>query len=350
LVVEANSARVLALWDDNHDGRNDNSERAVLAAAAGLNQGIAINGGFLYASSATTVFRWRYVAGMRTNLGAAQTVISNIPGGGHSTRSIAFDNDGLLYVSVGSAGNVDQDSRRSRIVRFDVSTVPLNWANGEVFADGLRNEVGMALDNTGVMWGVENGCDNLQRSDLGGDIHDDNPGEEVNKFVTPGRFYGYPYCWSEYILPDFGLGVDTQWYHPQFQGTYTDAWCRNTNNVVPPVWSLPAHTAPLDMSFYHGHSFPSQYSGGIFVALHGSWNRNPPQGYRVNFLTVENGVPVKEDPFLRFNGNGERWSNNIRPSGLSNNECRDGSGDTKDCLFVTSDATGHIIKIGYYGN
>ena len=42
-------------------------------------------------------------------------------------------------------------------------------------ADGLRNEVGLAFDRHGVLWGVENGADNLMRSDLGGDIHNDNP-------------------------------------------------------------------------------------------------------------------------------------------------------------------------------
>ncbi len=28
-----------------------------------------------------------------------------------------------------------------------------------------------------------------------GDVHNDNPSEEVNIFDKPGAFYGYPYCW-----------------------------------------------------------------------------------------------------------------------------------------------------------
>jgi len=188
------------------------------------------------------------------------------------------------------------------------------------------------------------------RASLGGDIHNDNPAEEVNKFVTPGRFYGYPYCWSEYRLPTFGEGPGTQWLQPQFERVppYTDAWCKSTSNVVPPAWSMGAHQAPLDIKFYKGTSFPSEYSGGAFVSLHGSWNRNPPQGYRVNFLTVQNGVPTKEDVFLRHSGNSQNWPNSVRPVGLANSRCRDGSGDSNDCLFVTSDASGQVIKIGYY--
>ena len=64
-----------------------------------------------------------------------------------------------------------------------------------VFADGLRNEVGLAFDAGGRLWGVENSADNLRRSDLGGDIHNENPAEELNLLVD-GGFYGYPWCWT----------------------------------------------------------------------------------------------------------------------------------------------------------
>ena len=89
-------------------------------------------------------------------------------------RTLAFDAEGKwLYVSIGSNGNVDADSFRSRIRRFDISTYinqPFAYNDGEIFADGLRNEVGLAFDSYGDLWGVENGADNLYRSDLGGDM------------------------------------------------------------------------------------------------------------------------------------------------------------------------------------
>jgi len=350
LIVESLTGRVSVLWDDNRDGRSDSSERAIVAAASGLNHGIIYHGEFLYASTARTVFRWKYVNGQRTNLGPSQTVVSNIPCCHHNTRTLAFDANGLLYVSVGSASNVDPDSTHARIHRFDLGSapsLPIDWSAGYLFADGLRNEIGLSFDRDGVLWGVENGVDNLNRADLGGDIHNDNPSEEVNKFVNPGRFYGYPYCWTEYILP-LGLGRGTQWVQPQFLSQYTDAWCRSQTNVVTPVWSLAAHQAPLDIQFYYGNSFPSSYFGGAFIPLHGSWNRNPSQGYRVNFLAIENGIPIREDVLLRNAGTAHNWPNGVRPVALANSGCRDGTGDTKDCLFLTSDATGQVIKIGYY--
>jgi len=203
----------------------------------------------------------------------------------------------------------------------------------------MRNEVGLRFDSRGRLWGVENGCDNLFRRDLGGNIKGDNPAEEVNIFEGKG-FYGYPFCWSEGKLNN-GRGPKSQWVHEDFMsvGNYTDAWCEN--NAIKPVWALQAHTAPLDILFYLNSSFPAKYHDSVFVAEHGSWNRVDPSGYRVVFLKVENGVPVSEEPFLYHSG-AARWPNNIRPVGLAVKKCSKG-----DCLYVSSDATGEIIEISY---
>ena len=78
------------------------------------------------------------------------------------------------------------------------------------------------------MWGVENGRDNLM---LGGDIHYDNPAEEVNLFDVnkPGRDYGYPHCWSEGIWMDTAMakGPGTQHLDPDQPGSYTEAKCQD---------------------------------------------------------------------------------------------------------------------------
>mmetsp|Transcript_31777 Transcript_31777/g.38616 ORF Transcript_31777/g.38616 Transcript_31777/m.38616 type:complete len:271 (+) Transcript_31777:225-1037(+) len=181
-----------------------------------LNHGLALHDGYLYASSSTTVYRWRYTPGTETSppkVGDIETVIVNVSKGagttlgapgGHTTRTLALDESGRLYVSVGSKENVDDDSFRSRIRRFELPdqnstsaisraiTLPIEFETGEVFADGLRNEVGLAFDSFGILWGVENGPDNLKRKDLGGDIHNNNPAEELNRFTeeTAGEHWG----------------------------------------------------------------------------------------------------------------------------------------------------------------
>lgn len=86
---------------------------------------------------------------------------------GHPTRTLTFDRSGMwLYVSIGSFANVDNDSSRARIRRFNIanwnSTAPFNFhVDGELFADGLCNEVGLAWDSFGDLWGVENGADRI---------------------------------------------------------------------------------------------------------------------------------------------------------------------------------------------
>jgi glucose/arabinose dehydrogenase len=345
LVVEAGRGVVTVFWEENGDVK-----RNPLAAASGLNHGIAIHNDYLYASSQTTVYRWKYIAGMRNPLGTGEVVIHSIPSRGHATRTLQFDWKGFLYVSIGSGANVDPNSNRARVLQFDVTTIPsggINWNVGVLFADGMRNEVGLALDLQGRLWGVENGVDDLNRADLGGDIHSNNPSEEVNLMEEAGKFYGYPYCWSEYDLPVYGLGKGTQWVHPNFMndGVHSDDWCRNTNNVLKPKWNMLAHQAPLDILFYNGTSFPTKYYGGAFVALHGSWNRQPAVGYKVIFISFNEGVPVAEEDFLKYSGSGSVWPNNIRPVSLAFAPCGE---KKKDCLFVTS-SNGQIIQISFSG-
>ncbi len=348
LVVERQEGQVTVLWDDDGDRVSGPSERALLAKAPGLNHGVTIHGGFLYASSATTVFRWAYASGARSDLGAPTTLIRGIPSGGHSTRTLAVDGAGLLYVSVGSGSNVDPDSSRARIRRFPLDAIPdsgVSFGDGEVFADGLRNEVGLAFDGQGRLWGVQNGVDNLQRSDLGGDIHEDNPAEELNLFDTAGRHYGYPYCWSEFLLPPgVGGGPGTQWAHPSFisDGTHTDAWCRDPANVVAPQLAMQAHSAPLDLEFYDGAAFPADHRGDLFVTFHGSWNRAVPTGYKLVRVHFDGGKPQEPTRFFEYSGAGDfasAWRH--RPVGVRVG--KDGQ------LFVTSDSSGTVVIIGYDG-
>ena len=113
----------------------------------------------------------------------------------------------------------------------------------QVYADGVRNEVGLALDKTGRLWGVENSGDNLNRPDLGGDIHNGNPAEELNRFGEAGRFYGYPFCFSTYNLPGHEAGSQFTW--PLFltDGIHSDNWCQNRSNVMRHISILATYTS-----------------------------------------------------------------------------------------------------------
>jgi len=342
LVLERGLNQISVLYN-----QNGNVQKTRLAGASGINHAVMIGAGYVYAASLTTVYRWAYTPGDRRDLGAGQVVVNSVPNGGHQTRSLEF-RSGLLYVQVGSNVNVDSTSVRSRIKSFSVTSIPAgghNWNSaGQIFADGLRNEVGLRFDSSNRLWGVENGMDNLNRGDIGGDVHDDNPSEELNMFPSPGLFYGYPFCWTQFKLrQNFSNPIGTQWGLPQFMndGVHTDAWCRNANNVVPPMFNFQAHMAPLDLLFYYGTTFPIP-SGDLFVAFHGSWNRNPPVGYKVSHVEFSNGRPVKEEIFLSYIGPGETGSNwRHRPVGLALTQC----GGSTECLLITSDASNVIIAV-----
>lgn len=350
VLIEAGSAgAVTLLWDANGDRVNQPSERMRIATVSGLSHGIAIYNGYLYASSATTVYRWPY-DGSHTALANRETVLSGMPAGGnHSTRTLVFDGDGNLFINIGSAGNLDSDSTRARVVRLDAAKVAAGAANYAsditVHADGTRNEVGLRFDAQGRLWGVENGMDDLNRSDLGGDIHNDNPVEELNLFDKPGAFYGYPYCWTEGNLPTgAGMGPGTQWATPNTMndGTHSDQWCRDTHNVQVPKLGLQAHSAPLDLIFYEGAAFPSEMDGNAIITFHGSWNRSTATGYKVVVATFgANGMPTGTvTPLLESAATGDTgggWSH--RPVALAIGSAGE--------LYVTSDADGLVLAVGH---
>lgn len=371
LVVDRGTSptSVVRLHDSSGSG-NIADTLSTLVTESGLTHGLTIHGGYLYASSATTVFRWPYQPG-DTSVGPRETVITGMNadgnGGaplGHRTRTLILDSTGRLYVAIGSNDNVDLDSFRSRIRRFDLSSqeqFPIDFVTGEVFADGLRNEVGLAFDKHGILWGVENGADGLKRADLGGDIHNDNPAEELNRFPEKnvGKHWGYPFCWSEFEL-DAGLGRNTRWAWPSFMGDtimnagYTDEYCRT--ETLPSELSMQAHSAPLGIVFYNYTStvpsgcsgaFPADMDGYAFIAFHGSWNRDIPTGYKVVYVPMNSDgrIPEGEEArdLLRHDGFDAKWDDGFRPVDV----------DFDDCgrLLVTSDGSGgrgaKVVRIAY---
>jgi glucose/arabinose dehydrogenase len=345
-VLVSDEGRIVLLHDDNGNGVSDPSERVVLRTQQGLNHGIALNDGYLYASTPTTVYRWAYPSN-RQPLGDPQQVVTGMPSSGHSTRTLQFDSQGRLYVSIGSGSNVDPNSDRARLIRYPGSALgsTSTFAQGQLFADGLRNEVGLALDAQGRVWGVENGRDNLNRADLGGDIHQDNPGEELNLFreQDAGRHYGYPYCWSEYNLPTVGSGPGTQWADPD-NTTHDDVWCKSTTNVIPPVLVMQGHSAPLDIKFYTGGSFPADVVGDAIITFHGSWNRTTATGYKVVRVPFgADGMPSGGPVSLLESANpgdiDPQWPHRPVAIGI-------GKGGQ---VLITSDATGVIIAVGHDG-
>ena len=362
IALERATNSVVLVQDTNNDGIPD--LKTTLVTANRLNHGLALASGFIYASSDEIVWRWPFDSASKIVTGPVTEVVSNINadgnGGapfGHTTRTLAFDSVGRLYISVGSNENIDPNSFRARIRRFDVSNTtsfPLNFEQGEVFADGLRNEVGLAFDEFNILWGVENSADKLVRDDLGGDIHNDNPAEELNRFNVAGRDYGYPFCWSEFNIPQSGKPGEV-WAWPSFlnSGAITDAQCKS--NYVKAEVALQAHSAPLGITFYKyqdsvpatctGGQFPKVMNGYAFIAYHGSWNRDVPTGYKVVYVKMNSqgrAISGAIDLLTHLPPNA-KWEDGFRPVDVEFDSC--------GRLLVSSDGTDTIgsklVRIEY---
>ena len=101
------------------------------------------------------------------------------------------------------------------------------------------------------------------------------------------------------------------------------------------------HMASLQIQFYEGSQFPSQYHGWVFAAEHGSWNRSPRSGYEVITVPVAGGkaTGVYEDFLTGFVlPGGEVWG---RPVGIV--VAKDGS------LLVSDDGSNTIWRVSYTG-
>jgi glucose/arabinose dehydrogenase len=310
LVSVPRAGRVVALPDDNKDGRADGAVPVVEGLE--LPHGLAFLDGQLYVAETGRVVRYDYDPTMRRVRGGPTVVVPDLPArGSHWTRSIAIGPDRKLLVSVGSSCNSceEKDRRRAAIYRYD-----LDGRNGAPFATGLRNAVGIAFrPGTPELWATVNGRDWLG---------DDRPGEYVTR-VENGSFYGWPYChWSPAgVAPDPDLAAGDR--------------CKEARQ---PTFLYQAHTAPLGLAFYTGSQFPADYRGDLFVALHGSWNRATPVGYKVIRVKLRGATPAAEDFATGWLAGTRYWG---RPVDLA--VAPDGA------LFLSDDGMGAVYRITYRG-
>jgi glucose/arabinose dehydrogenase len=232
------------------------------------------------------------------------------PGGAHTTRTVLFGADGRLYIAAGSSCNVcdETDPHRAAVWVFEADGI-----GGRLFARGLRNAVGLALNPwTGEIWATNNGRDFLG---------DDSPPETVY-VVQDGRNYGWPRCHA-------GVIVD-----PNMGGPGA------CSGVEKPIVEMQAHTAPLGLAFYTAEQFPPQYRG-LFIALHGSWNRSVPVGYKVVYVPLLDGRvagPAEDFATGWLRPDGSSWG---RPVGVT--VAADGS------LLVSDDKGGFIYRTTFSG-
>ena len=297
--------------------------------AKGLHQpfGIAFyppgsNPQWVYVADTDEVLRYPYQNGDLKARGAQQKIAElpgggHLRGGGHWTRDIAFSNDGKkMWVSVGSRSNVDDtDNNPAEKNRADILEFSPDGSNMRVYASGIRNAVGIAVNpKTNQLW-----CSVNERDGLG-----DNLVPDYITHVEDGGFYGWPWYY-------IGGHID-----PRLSDKHPDLRAK----MITPDVLIQAHSASLEMTFYEGSMFPSEYRGDIFAAEHGSWNRSRFAGYEVIRVPLDqSGKATGEyQDFLTgfVTDDGKPWG---RPVGVTVG--KDGS------LLVTDDGTDSIWLVTY---
>ncbi len=310
--------------------------------ASGLNQPFGIsfypngdNPQWVYIANTNSVVRFPYQPGDMKARAAAETIVTNIPVGHHWTRDIVFSNDGKkMYVSVGSGSNIGEgmDKLAPDAVEKVIGGKPLgtSWGdeyeraavlafdpdgkNRHIYATGIRNCVGMAVDAKDMLW-----CSTNERDLLGDDL--------VPDYITrvkAGAFYGWPWYY-------IGANPDPRWK----DSPRADL----KDKITVPDILLQPHMASLQMMFYTGDQFPAEYKGSIFAAEHGSWNRAKRTGYKIIRGIVKDGVPTGEyEDFVTgfVIDDAASWG---RPVGIA--QAKDGS------LLFSEDGNGTIWRVSH---
>ncbi|RSM53707.1 gluconolaconase [Actinoplanes sp. ATCC 53533] len=333
-------------------GRGD-AAPAQRTLVSGLNQphGLAFTGSTLYLAESDQVDRFTYQAGTLTG---KQVVVDGLPdakspelGGkyAHALKSVAIGEDGALYISVGSSGNVSAEDREAKPERATILRVPAAGGQPTVFARGVRNGTGLAVDPDGGVWTAVNHRDNIQYPHDGDDKGEvlqayvnDHPLEPLAR-LEQGRDLGWPYCNPD---PDLKPGEkdSPQSYtrRPLVRDLETnpDGKKLDCTALAPVEQGMGAHSAPLGLSFATSPGLAGAYGPGALVGIHGSWNRNPPRPPEVSFFAWRDGTLGPQQTLLTGfqNKDGSRWG---RPVMAVQGPDR--------ALYVSDDLAGAVYRV-----
>lgn len=262
--------RITLLRDADGDGLAES--RSTFLTGINSPLGMALVGDALYIANSDALVRYRYAPGQTRITGKPETILT-YPSEGHWARNVIASADGRrLYVSVGSGSNVGEGGMAAEKDRASIWEVDPATRRHRIFAAGLRNPNGMAIEpHSGRLWTVVN-----ERDMLGSDLVPD-----YLTSVSAGDHFGWP------------------WY---YWGRHRDTRVEPDNPAVAakvrtPDYALGPHVAALGLSFAQDARLGSGWSDGAFIGLHGSWNRKPLSGYKVVHVPFGNdGKPLPGAP------------------------------------------------------
>ncbi len=309
LVSNPTANQVLVLPDTNHDGLAD-SQKVIIKGENHVH-GLAFYHEKLYIADVDKVVRYAWD---EKNLEATKDrVLFLLPSNNdHNNRTLTFNDSGQLFISLGSTCNVCREAPEqggSVLISNSEGVTP------RIFATGLRNAPFTLVNSkTGELWGTEMGRDYLG---------DTTPPDEIN-IIKEGKDYGWPNCYGDRI---HDTAFDTN--------QYIRDPCSSSEQ---PIFEIPAHSAPLGLTFINSPQFPPDWQGDLLVAYHGSWNSSVPVGYKVVHMKVNGNSITGSDDFLTGFLQGHTNNSSLgRPVDLAF--------DTQGNLYISDDKAGAVYIV-----
>ena len=302
--------RLTLLRDADGDGTYE--VKSTFAADLDAPYGMALIGSSLYVANQDAVVRFDYQDG-QTKASAPPVKLTDLPSAinHHWTKALAASADGrFLYAGIGSNSNITERGMTAEVDRATVWQIDAQTGAHKTYATGLRNPTALATQpGTGQLWVTVN-----ERDEIGPNLVPD-----YLTSVREGGFYGWPYSY-------WGKNVDTR-VHPQNPTLVASA--------LQPDYALGSHVAALGVAF-STPTMGAQFAEGVFVGEHGSWNRGDPAGYKVVFVTFQNGRPTGEpiDFVTGFQADGNTFG---RPVGVTV--------DPRGALIVADDLSNIVWRV-----
>jgi glucose/arabinose dehydrogenase len=267
----------------------------------------------------------------------------------HRVKDLVVARNGTIYFGVGSSSNATPDDLTMHPPRATIMSVRPDGAGLTVVERGVRNGEGLALAPDGMIWTAVNNRDNIPypfHRNYGGHRDafglvmqayvNDHPPDEVVPVVAGGNL-GWPYCNPD---QDRGSPAGSLADIPFVADAVTNPGGArlDCSRLARVAVGLPAHSAPLGMTFLEGTSVPQPWSGGAVVAAHGSWNRVPPRPPAVLWLAWNSRKRTLEPAITLVTGfqlaNGTRWGRPV-----------DVVAGPGSALYVSDDVAGAIYRL-----
>lgn len=307
----------------------------------------------LYVGESDQIDRYPWSA---SGISGARTVIAahlpDLDPAGHDVhreKDVAIAADGTVYFDVGSANNASPTDRTSSPERAVIMAVSPQGQDLRVVEKGVRNGEGLAVAPDGSVWTAVNNRDNITypfrsaydgNSDAFGQVIpafvDEHPPDEVVP-VTAGRDLGWPYCNPD---QDLNSPAGSMANVPLVADAVTNPGDDHLNCAALPriQVGVAAHSAPLGISFLENSSIPAPWSGGAVVAVHGSWDRQPPRAPAVLWMAWDASrhtlMPAVTLVGGFQNSDGSRWG---RPA--------DAVPGPDGTLYISDDLAGAIYRL-----